>query len=285
MIGAAGAIASKDGLASPPQTGRRFRGPYGLELYSLRHQIHPGDPSTVKAALAYAKKVGYTEIEAPELYGLEASEFRNLLDTIGLPCTSLMCTYKECQTGLDALIRNAHTLGARHLINVWIPHSVPFTLDVCRDAAKSYNQWGERVRNAGLRFGHHTHGYEFQPYQGRPLFDILLEQTNPEYLEIEMDIFWVVDAGQSPVDYMRRYPSRIRLLHLKDMKKGPPVENYTGSAPVEWDVPLGTGRIDIPAILREAEHIGVQGYYVEDESNESRQGIVKTLRYLKTVRI
>ena len=263
----------------------RFRGPFGLELYSLRNQIKRGDASTVEAALNYAKQVGYTEIEVPELYGLTAADFRKRLDQAGLPCTSLMTTYDECQNHLEDVIQNAHTLGAGHIINVWIPHRGPFTLPVCQQAITDYNQWGEKVHAAGLRFGHHTHGYEFQPYHGRPLFDMLIDQTHPSFVEYEMDIFWVVDAGESPVATMRRYPNRFRLLHLKDMLKGPPVKNYTGGAPLSWDVALGTGRIDLKGILREAHKIGVKQFYVEDESDNSRQNIVKSLHFLKTVKL
>ncbi len=262
-----------------------FQGPFGLELYSLRNQIKRGDASTVEAALSYAKQVGYTEIEAPELDGLKATDFRKRLDQAGLPCTSLMTTYDECQNRLEGVIQNAHTLGASHIINVWIPHNGPFTLAVCQQAIADYNTWGEKVHAAGLHFGHHTHGYEFQPYHGRPLFDMLVDQTHPSFVEYEMDIFWVVDAGESPVAYLQRYPSRFRLLHLKDMRKGPPVKNYTGGAPLSWDMPLGTGRIDLKEILREALKIGVKQFYVEDESNNSRRNIIQSLHFLKTVKL
>jgi sugar phosphate isomerase/epimerase len=281
------------GLAGSPrwhgilaaETGMKFKGPYGLELYSLRNQIHRGDASTVRAALSMAKQVGYTEIEAPELYGLTATEFRKQLDQVGLPCTSLMTTYNECQNHLEDVIQNARTLGAGWIINVWIPHQGPFTLSVCQQAIADYNRWGEKVHRAGLRFGHHTHGYEFQPYQGHPLFDTLVDQTHPSLVEYEMDVFWVVDAGASPVAYLRRYPTRFRLLHLKDMRKGPPVKNFTGAAPLTWDVPLGTGRIDLPGILVEAEKVGVERYYVEDESSDAPHHIIQSLHYLKTVRL
>ncbi|MGH9432869.1 MAG: sugar phosphate isomerase/epimerase family protein [Terriglobia bacterium] len=262
-----------------------FRGPYGLELYSLRSQIKRGDASTIKAALSYAKQVGYTEIEAPGLDGLTAVDFRKQLDDVGLAATSMMTSYDQCQSRLEDVIRNAQTLGAGHIINGWIPHQGPFTLSNCQQAIANYNRWGEKVHAAGLGFGHHTHGYEFQPYQGRPLFDRLMEQTHPSLVEFEMDIFWVVDAGASPVDYLGRYPDRFKLLHLKDMRKEPPVKNYTGSAPVSWDVPLGTGRINLTGILAEALNIGVKRFYVEDESDDARHNMIKSLHYLKTVRL
>ncbi|MGA8185418.1 MAG: sugar phosphate isomerase/epimerase [Terriglobia bacterium] len=282
--GLAGAVAPvTESIAA--QQGRPFPGPFGLELYSLRHQIKTGDVASVKAAMAYAKKVGYTEMEAPSLYGLSAQEYRSLSDEVGLPCTSMMAEYDQFTTELRTIAANAHTLGATNVVNAWIPHQGPFTVELCRETARLYNEWGKKLRAEGLHFAHHTHGYEFQPYQGKPLFDMLLEETHPEDVSFEMDIFWVADPGHDPVAYLKKYPNRWRLMHLKDMKKGPPTHNYTGDEPVSWDVAIGTGRLDMPAILREAERVGVKRFYVEDESDQAHDQIVKDLHYLKTVRI
>jgi sugar phosphate isomerase/epimerase len=283
--GLAGALAPVKESIAAEEKKHHFQGPFGLQLYSLRHQITPGDAASVKAAMAYARQAGYSEMEAPELYGLTAHEYRALLDEVGLPCTSMMAKYEEYQTELSTVAENAHTLGASSVVNAWVPHQGPFTIELCRETAKLYNTWGRKLRAEGLRFGHHTHGYEFQPHHGHPLFDTLVEETDPEYVDFEMDIFWVVDPGQSPVAYLKKYPNRWRLMHLKDMKKGRPTHNYTGSEPVRWDVPLGTGRVDLPAILREAAQVGVERYYVEDESDKAHEQIKKDLHYLKTVRL
>jgi sugar phosphate isomerase/epimerase len=278
------ALAKGAGRAESPTRSHPFRGPLGLELYSLRNEIKPGDEASVRAALRYTRQVGYTEIEAPGLYGLSAQRFRALADEEGLPITSMMAGYDEYVKNIDAVAERAHALGSKNIVNAWIPHNGPFTLEICRETAKLYNQWGKKLRAAELRFGYHPHGYEFTPNQGKPLFDTLVEETDPEYVDFEMDIFWIVDPGADPVAYLKKYPTRWRLMHLKDMKKGPPARNYSGSEPETWDVPLGTGRMDVPAILREAERIGIKGYYVEDESPTARQGIVETLHYLKTIR-
>ena len=282
--GLAGAMAPvTESLAA--QQGKPFRGPFGIQLYSLRHQIRSGNAVSVRSAMAYAKQVGYTEMEAPELYGLSAKLYRSLLDETGLPCTSMMATYDQFKNDLRTVAANAHTLGATNVVNAWIPHKGPFSIEVCRQTARIYNEWGKQLRAEGLHFAHHTHGYEFQPYQGHPLFDTLVKETNPEDVSFEMDIFWIVDPGQDPVALLKKYPNRWRLMHLKDMKKGPPTHNYTGGEPVSWDVALGTGRMDMPAILREAERVGVERFYVEDESDQAHGQIVKDLHYLKTVRL
>lgn len=282
--GLAGVVAPvTESLAA--QQSHPFSGPFGLELYSLRHQIKGGDAASVKEAMAYAKRVGYKEMEAPELYGLSAQQYRSLLDETGLPCTSMMATNDQFKADLRRVATNAHVLGADNVVNSWIPHKGPFTIELCRETARLYNEWGRKLLAEGLHFAHHTHGYEFQPHEGKPLFDNLVKETNPEYVSFEMDIFWVVDPGQDPVAYLKKYPNRWRLMHLKDMKKGPATHSYTGGEPVSWDVALGTGRMDLPAILREAERAGVKRFYVEDESDRAHDQIVKDLHYLKTIRI
>ncbi len=110
--GLAGAVAPvTESIAA--QQGRPFPGPYGLELYSLRHQIKTGNSDSVKAAMAYAKKVGYTEMEAPSLYGLSAQEYRRLLDELGLPCTSMMAEYDQFTTELRTIAAERPRAG-RH---------------------------------------------------------------------------------------------------------------------------------------------------------------------------
>jgi sugar phosphate isomerase/epimerase len=99
-------------------------------------------------------------------------------------------------------------------------------------------------------------------------------------VKMEMDIFWIVHAGQDPVQLMEKYPDRFVMLHLKDMKKGTPTGLLTGHTDVNNDVAFGTGQIDLPAILNEAGKIGVKWSFIEDESKDSEQQIPRSLRYL-----
>jgi sugar phosphate isomerase/epimerase len=160
----------------------------------------------------------------------------------------------------------------------------PIPLDNFKRAAENFNQWGEKIHSGGLRLAYHNHDYEFRIYEGTPAYDTLIQETQPDLVAFEMDVFWVKRGGQDPVAYLKKYRDRFRLLHLKDIRTGTPVGDFSVGTSDEACVVLGTGIIDLPAILSQAEKIGVERYYVEDESAEAPQNIGPSLQYLKRVR-
>ena len=147
-----------------------------------------------------------------------------------------------------------------------------------------FNHAGEVLAQHNIKFFYHTHGYEFQPYQGGTLFDLLMRETNPKFVRFQMDIFWIVHPGQDPAKLLEKYKGRWDLMHLKDMRKGTQTSLLTGHTDVTNDVALGAGQIDLPSVLRAAKKAGVKWYFLEDESPTSEQQIPESLRYLKEVR-
>ena len=139
---------------------------------------------------------------------------------------------------------------------------------------------GALLAENGIKFYYHNHGYEFVPHGDSTLFDLLVQQTRPELVTYEMDVFWTVHPGQDPIQLLRRYPTRWDLFHIKDLKKGVATGKLTGSEDVRNDVTLGTGQIDLPQILRTAQEIGVKHYFIEDESPTATTQIPNSLRYL-----
>ena len=115
------------------------------------------------------------------------------------------------------------------------------------------------------------------------MFDYLAKETDPRYLNFEMDVFWVKHPGQDPVALLKKYPKRFVLMHLKDRKPGTP-GNQNGRADVETNVVLGTGDVGIAEIMREAKKAGVKHYFIEDESSHSVTQIPKSLEYLKNLK-
>jgi sugar phosphate isomerase/epimerase len=112
------------------------------------------------------------------------------------------------------------------------------------------------------------------------LFDYLVKNTDPRYLNFEMDVFWIKHPGQSPVKLLQKYPKRFLLMHLKDRQPGTP-GNQNGHADVETNVVLGKGDVGIAAIMKQAKKSGVKHYFIEDESSRSVQQIPQSLTYLK----
>ena len=260
-----------------------FKGPLGVQLYSVRNAIGKDVPGT----LARVRALGFREVELAGTYGLTASQFRAELDRAGLRATSMHVGYERLRDSLPAALDEARILGVRYVGTAWIPHNDgPLTEDGARRAAADFNAWARSAKERGLQFFYHVHGYEFVPGPSGTLpMDILMQETAPNDVKFEMDVFWISRPGADPVAWLRKYPTRWRLLHLKDMKKGTATNVNTGSAnPDETEVPLGTGQIDYRGVLRTAREIGVDKFFVEDETAVPFATMPLTVRWLETVR-
>lgn len=260
-------------------TGPSFKGPIGLQLYSLRAQFAKDVPST----LDQVQKLGFKYVELAGTYGVPPAKFKEMLDARGLKAISGHFQYEQCRDHIEDIARDAKILGLEYVGCAWIPHKDPFDEKTCREAAAVFNHAGEALAKHGLKFFYHTHGYEFLPYGNGTLFDLLMSETKPEFVAFQMDIFWVVQPGQDPVKLFEKYGKRFELMHLKDMKSGTPA-GFTGHSDVTNDVPLGAGTIDLPAVLRAAKKSGVKWYFIEDESPTVGDQIPVSLRYLEKLK-
>lgn len=268
-----GAAAAEAGV------GASFKGPVGLQLYSLRDSFAKDVPGT----LDKVKDFGFKYVELAGTYGKSPEDFRKLLQERGLMPVSGHWGYALWRDQLDKTVAECKTLGVKYAGCAWIDHQDPFDEKQCREAAEVFNKAGEALAKHGIRFFYHTHGYEFQPYEDGTLFDLLVKETKPELVSFEMDVFWVVHPGQDPVKLLEKYPNRFELTHLKDMRKTTETGLLTGHSEVENDVALGTGKIDFPKFLAAAQKAGVKWNFIEDESPSVEKQIPVTLRYLENV--
>jgi sugar phosphate isomerase/epimerase len=262
-------------------TGPSFKGPIGLQLYSLRDQFAKDVPGT----LDKVREMGFTSVELAGTYNLTPEEFKAELDKRGLVAVSAHFPYKRLRDDLDGVIREAKLFGLKYAGTAWIDHKDPFDEKQCRDAVDVFNKAGGALHEHGIKFFYHTHGYEFQPYAGGTLFDLLVSETKPEFVNYQMDVFWVVHAGQDPLALLTKCGDRFKLTHLKGMKETTPTGLLTGHTDnVANDVPLGTGKIDFSPLLRAMEKSGVEFHFIEDESPTSEEQIPQSLRYLEQVK-
>ncbi len=270
----------QDDTVSP---GKQFIQEYvGLQLYSLRNELDKDVPGT----LAKAKQMGFRQVEVYNLHGLSALDFRLQLEKYNLHCTSHMVSYEMLRDKMKQVISNAKTLGASYVVCPWIPHQVgTFSLTEMEQAVKDFNEFGKKLKAQGLQFCYHIHGYEFNRYQEETLFDYMVAHTDPQFVNFEIDVYYVTLAGADPVALMQKYPSRFQLIHLKDVKMATPERNMTGKAPVEWSVSIGTGKVNFQAVLQQAQQIGIKHYYVEDESPDALQQIPQSLDYISKLQL
>ncbi len=252
----------------------------GLQLYSLRNQLTADVPGT----LDEIKNWGITNVELAGTYSLTPEQFKAQLDAHGLNAFSGHFPYDRFRDDPEGVARDAQILGLKYAGCAWIPHDDPFNEKTCRDAIAVFNHAGDVLAQHGLKFFYHVHGYEFQPYQDGTLFDLMMRETNPKFVNFQMDVFWIVHPGQDPVKLLKKYGHRWQLMHLKGMRDSTPTGLLTGHSAVTNDVALGTGKIDYPPILREAKKLGVKWYVIEDESPSSEQQVPQSYLYLQTLK-
>ena len=251
----------------------------GVEAYTFRKSF----PIDVAKTLDTIKMLGFTEIEGGS-NRISPEAFKKLCDERGISIPSIGADYAQLVKSPDSIAHKAKLSGAKYVMCAWIPHKDGvLTFENAKKAVEDFNAAGKALKDSGIIFCYHAHGYEFQPYENGTLLDYIIKNTNPEYVSFEMDIFWIQFGGGDPVSLLKKYGNRWKLMHLKDMRKGT-VKDLTGGTAAENDVPLGTGELDIPAILKEAKKIGIEHYFIEDESNYVMQHVPQSIVYLRSLK-
>jgi sugar phosphate isomerase/epimerase len=262
------------------QNGRPlYNAPLGIQAYTFRKSF----PIDVAKTLDTIKMMGFTEMEAGGNQ-MPPEEFRRLCDARGILIPSTGAGYEQLVKSPDSIVREARIFGSHYVMCAWIPHDRGvLRFENAKQAADDFNRIGKILKERGLIFCYHAHGYEFQPYEKGTLLDYIIQNTDPQYVSFEMDIFWIRFGGGDPVELLKKYGNRWKLMHLKDMRKGT-VKDLTGLSSPENDVPLGKGELDIPGILKEAKKIGIKHFFIEDESDQVNLQLPQSIRYLRSLK-
>ncbi len=258
-----------------------FNKPFGLEIYSMRFELQKDVPKTI----ALMKQMGFKDLEVSGYYGLTPKAFKAEISKNGLTCSSMIFDYSRFQTDIDGIIKEAKLFGARYVGTGWIPHKTDsFNMDDAKKTCKDFNDFGAKLKKAGLKFFYHPHGYEFAYYDSGSCYqDYIMSNTNADLVYFELDAFWIKYSGVDPLWYMKKYPGRFELLHLKDLRKDVP-GNLSGGAVDETSVPVGNGAVEFPALLREAIKQGIKFFYIEDEAKNAIDQIPLSKKYLESLK-
>jgi len=256
-----------------------FTAPLGVQTYTFRKSFAVDPVKTLDTI----KMMGFTEIEGGGgRMGPEA--FKKLCDERGLSIPSTGASYEQLVRAPDSVAMRAKILGASYVMCSWIPHTNgSFNFENAKKAVEDFNRFGKYLKEQGLTFCYHAHGYEFWPHENGTLLDYIIKNTNPEYVSFEMDIMWIHFGGGDPEALLKKYGSRWKLMHIKDLKKGTK-KDLTGLTSPENDVTVGTGELNIPAILKEAQKIGIKHYFIEDESSNVIVQVPQSILYLKSLK-
>ena len=247
-----------------------------LQLYSVRDDIKSDFNSTLTKVAA----MGYTGIAAAnydngKFYGLTPTAFKNEIEKRGMKVLSSHTgkalndnisetNWTETWAWWDTAIAAHKAAGMKYIVTPWMP--TVKTLADLKAYCDYYNKIGEKCNAAGLRFGYHNHNFEFSKIEGETMYDFMLKNTDPAKVFFQMDVYWVVRGGQSPVDYFNKYPGRFELLHIKDNKE------------------LGqSGMVGFDAIFGNTKNAGTRYLVVEVEKYnfDPLISIQKSLNYLQ----
>lgn len=255
-------------VPSVPLTAHRSRlKRIGLQLYTVRKAMQ----ADVEGTIARVAATGYQEVEFAGYFGKSPTEIRAMLDRHGLSAPAVhvgSIAPDQWPTSLEA----AATIGHRYVVVPWIPAEERATLDGWKRVAENYNRIAAEARAAGLQFAYHNHDFEFVPVEGRIPFDVLLESTDPQLVQLEIDLYWITKGGQDPLRYFQRWPGRVPLVHVKD-SAGPPGHRM---------VDVGAGKIDFKKIFARREQAGIRHAFVEhDEPPDPFASIRASYEYLK----
>ncbi|WP_026462075.1 sugar phosphate isomerase/epimerase family protein [Adhaeribacter aquaticus] len=252
----------------------------GLVSYTYRHSF----AKDVSATLDTIQRLGFRDMEFSNLFGQTPEKLRQLLDQHNIKCSSYGVSYDNLMRAPLEIARQAKVLGASYVRIAGVPHEKGnFTLDDANRTIQDFNKIGKTLKEQGLTFVYHNHGFEFRPYKNGTFFDYIVQNTDPATVSYELDILWAVHPGDDPVRLLNKYGNRFKLMHLKDLKKGVQGD-YSGGTPVENDVALGTGQINLPAVLKAAKKAGVKHYYIEDESPNIQTQVPQSIAYLKSLK-
>jgi len=242
--------------------------PIGLQIYTVRNEAAKDLPGTLKAIA----DIGYSEVELAGLPTRPVAEMRTLLGDTGLAVPSMHASMSDLQAGAEQRIEYAKALGIQYLVCSFpwtanarlAPGSMAagLTLDDWKWNAEQLNRIGELAHKAGIRCGYHNHNMEFRSHGGVVAYDELLRLTDPALVTMEMDIGWVVTAGQDPVAYLRKYADRISMLHVKDVRKDLQVTTELKAQTTE----VGSGKIDWKALFAATRPETIRHYFVEQEN-------------------
>jgi sugar phosphate isomerase/epimerase len=248
----------------------------GLQLYTLRDSL-PNDP---KGVLKKVSEFGYQELETygykdGKLFGMGFKEFNDYVKSLGMKVCSGHYGIDIIRSGWEKAVEDAKSIGQDYMVCPYLTENERTSIDDYKRRCEEFNKAGEVCNKYGIRFNYHNHAFEFQDFSGQIPYDVMLAEMDPKNVGMEMDLFWVVNAGYDPLKYFEKYPGRFEQWHVKDMHK----EDKNKNADV------GSGAIDFKSIFAKAKLSGMKHAYVEQESYPGApiKSVEASAKYMKTI--
>lgn len=247
----------------------------GIQLYTLREQI---EKEGIESVIAKVAEAGYKKVETygyskeNGFWGLDANQFNELLKKHNLTSPSGHYGFDQIIAGgndaiLTSYIEAAKTIGQTYITVPYLGDQLRQSADDYRKVAQAINKAAQRVNDEGLKLAYHNHDFEFKEYGDTTGYQILLQETDPELVKMELDLYWAYRAGKDPVAMMQENPNRFVMWHVKDMDKNDPKLNTE----------IGSGSIDYKTLFNKAAN-DVEHIYVEQENFAANMDPYQSIR-------
>lgn len=252
-------IAGMPSMSEAPQ-------PIGLQLYTVR-DIARGN---FEYALRRASEIGYREVEFAGLFDTDLTKLGRWLKKYSLTAPASHIPIDRLKSNLKGVVDEAQALGTQYIVCPWIDAAARRDADGWRRVAADFNRIAESLNRVGLRFAYHNHDFEFQPLpSGEIGYDILLADSDPRLVKMELDLFWITKAGRDPLTYFARWPGRFPSVHVKDMAGNGTMTN------------VGQGHIDWMRIFEKRRDAGIEHFFVEHDNPKTPiEDITVSYRYM-----
>jgi sugar phosphate isomerase/epimerase len=245
----------------------------GVQLYTFRNEMTADALGTLKKIAALGiKQIESAKSSKGHYYGLTPKEMKQACANLGM---ILRSGHVHIDDKWKQTMDEAAESGQEYLICSTMPTDGQ-TPDNYKKVAEIFNKAGEACKNMGIKFGYHNHEYEFASHDGKILYDVLLDNTQADLVNMEMDLGWVIVAGKNPIDYFKKYPGRFPLWHLKDM-----------DIAKKHSVEFGKGQLDIVQILKHSKEAKMKYFFIEQEEYASTpfESMQYNMDYLKKIKM
>lgn len=243
----------------------------GVQLYTVRDLMK----SSVEKTLADVAAIGYQEVEFAGYFNRPPRAIRQLLDRNGLKAPSAHVGIDLLRGSWNRTLDEAAEMGHKYLVVAWLDNKDRASLDALKKVAETFNNAAEDAKRYKIKVAYHNHDFEFTQVEGRRMYDVLLEETDPKQVLMEMDLYWIIKGGGDPTQYFARWPERFPMVHVKD---GGPAPEYAMTE-------VGKGTINWAELFAQRKQAGIKHFFVEhDNPKDPMQSIATSYRYLRALR-
>jgi sugar phosphate isomerase/epimerase len=243
------------------------RNEISLQLYTVREETARDMPGTLRKV----SEIGYPAVEFAGYGGLSPQDLKAILDDLGLRASGVHVPFDSWQADPETVLDEMQALDCNHAVVPMVPGEHRRDEASVARLAEDLTRWGKMCRREGVTLSYHNHDFEFAPLGRTTMWDVLVRETDPAMVHLELDLYWIKYGGADPETVLRDVGDRVSLVHLKDMA---PDDTLS-------DLPVGEGTLPWSSLLEAADAAGAHWYIAEqDNPRDALEDVKTSLQYL-----